>query len=94
MANSHRHGASRSTLYDPAVNMELGQRYLRYLINHEQVQGDLFMLAAAYNGGTGNLAKWQKRMGAITDDPLLFIENIPTRETRLFIEHVLDEQAG
>ena len=89
MANTHRRGATRGALYDPSVNMELGQRYLRYLINHEQVQGDLFLLAAAYNGGPGNLAKWQKRMGSITGDPLLFIESIPTRETRLFIEHVL-----
>jgi len=89
MANSRVHGKTRGVLYDPAVNMELGQRYLRYLIGHEQVQGDLFLLAAAYNGGPGNLAKWQKRMGRVTEDPLLFIESIPTRETRQFIEHVL-----
>lgn len=89
MANSQLRGKARGTLYDPAINMELGQRYLRYLIGHEQVQGDLFLLAAAYNGGPGNLAKWQKKMKRVSEDPLLFIESIPTRETRLFIEHVL-----
>jgi soluble lytic murein transglycosylase-like protein len=89
MASANRHRTPRGALYDPAINMELGQRYLRYLIDHDQVQGDLFLLAAAYNGGPGNLAKWQKRMGSIANDPLLFLESIPTRETRLFTEHVL-----
>ena len=45
-------------------------------------------MAAAYNGGPGNLAKWQNHVGADID-PLLFIESLPSRETRLFIERVL-----
>ena len=45
---------------------------------------------AAYNGGPGNLRKWQRRArkGAYTD-ALMFIESIPARETRIFIERVL-----
>ena len=89
MAKKRFRGAKRKALYDPELNIELGQRYLRYLIEHEQVQGDVFLLAAAYNGGPGNLAKWQKRMSAICADPLLFIESIPSRETRTFVERVL-----
>ena len=48
------------------------------------------MVAAAYNGGPGNLRKWQNRArkGAYTD-ALMFIESIPARETRIFIERVL-----
>jgi soluble lytic murein transglycosylase-like protein len=52
------------------------------------VQGDILLLAVAYNAGPGNVAKWRKR-GAYDDDPLLFIESIPSRETRLFVERVL-----
>ena len=50
----------------------------------------LLLTAAAYNGGPGNLRKWQRRArkGAYTD-VLMFIESIPARETRIFIERVL-----
>jgi soluble lytic murein transglycosylase-like protein len=47
------------------------------------------MMAAAYNGGPGNLAKWRRRILKLTSDPLLFIESMPSRETRDFVERVL-----
>ncbi|MBB3066019.1 lytic transglycosylase domain-containing protein [Limibacillus halophilus] len=75
-------------LYIPEVNLDLGQSYLSYLLDQSMVEGDLFRLAAAYNGGPGNLLKWQRE----TDhryDPLLFIESLPSRQTRFFIERVL-----
>jgi soluble lytic murein transglycosylase-like protein len=81
-------GRSRNLLYDPGLNMQLGQRYVSYLLTHDVVRGDLFRLATAYNGGPGNLNKWQRRIQA-KDDPLIFIESLPSRETRLFIERVL-----
>ena len=46
------------------------------------------MLSVAYNGGPGNLAKWVRQTGN-QDDPLLFIESIPSRETRIFVERVM-----
>ena len=49
---------------------------------------NLFYTVAAYNGGPGNLQKWRKKVD-YADDPLLFIESLPSRETRLFVEHVL-----
>lgn len=81
-------GRKRRQLYDPATNLELGQKYIAYLLNIPQVKGDLFRLTTAYNGGPGNLNKWQRRMN-FQDDPLLFIESLPSRETRLFVERVL-----
>ncbi len=81
-------GASRSKLFDPHVNIEVGQRYIAYLLAREGVDGDLFRLTVAYNGGPGNLNKWRRRLGDV-DDALLFIESLPSRETRLFIERVL-----
>lgn len=75
-------------LFDPAFNMALGQKYVTYLMDHKQVGDDLFSLVAAYNGGPGNLSRW-KRTVDHQDDPLLFIESIPSRETRSYIEKVL-----
>ena len=81
-------GSRKNKLFDPILNITLGQKYLRYLLQHDAVSGNLFLLAAAYNGGPGNLQKWKRRMGN-HKDPLLFIESIPSRETRNFIEKVL-----
>ena len=75
-------------LYEPEININLGQKYLTYLIENELVGPNLLFLTAAYNAGPGNLKKWKKQLkpGA---DPLMFIESIPSRETRNFIERVI-----
>lgn len=73
---------------DPAVNIKLGQFYLQMLLSDANVGGDLFRCLAAWNAGPGNLERWVNGV-AETDDPLLFIELIPFRETRDFIERVL-----
>ena len=78
----------RDDLFKPELNIELGQRYLLHLLDQPQVQGNLLYLVAAYNGGPGNLKKWCRR-SKCNDDPLLFIESLPSRETRWFIEQVL-----
>jgi soluble lytic murein transglycosylase-like protein len=82
-------GRDRSQLFDPEVNLALGQKYMDYLLSGDIVAGNMIMMIAAYNGGPGNTAKWQRKMphGA---DPLVFIESIPTRETRLFVKRVLE----
>ena len=83
---SLRYRSGRDRLYEPSLNLALGQRYVSYLFDGP-ANGDLFHLAAAYNGGPGNLRRW-KRDVAI-DDPLLFIESIPNTESRDFVEKVL-----
>ena len=75
-------------IYDPAVNLSLGDKYLAHLLTLEPINGDLIRLVAAYNGGPGNLRKWLRRMGR-QSDPLLFLETIPSRETRFFTEQVM-----
>lgn len=69
-------------------NLELGQQYVGYLMDKSFVEGNLFYMMTAYNAGPGNLVKWQKstRYG---DDALLFIEAIPSAETRIYIERVM-----
>lgn len=80
--------ASHDHLFDPPTNLILGQAYVAHLLRDDQIGSNLFKVAAAYNGGPGNVRSWEKRTDH-RDDPLLFIENIPVRETREFIERVL-----
>lgn len=75
-------------LFDERYNLALGQRYVTYLAEKPYINGNLFYLIAAYNAGPGNLYKWQKKV-KYHDDPLLFIEIIPARETRIYIERVM-----
>ncbi|MEO5336611.1 MAG: lytic transglycosylase domain-containing protein [Magnetospirillum sp. WYHS-4] len=89
VANDRRYrGKNRSDLLDADLNLYLGQKLIGRLLDDPAVQGDMFQLAAAWNGGSGNLDRWVRR-GNHQDDPLLFIESIPVRETREFIEKIL-----
>ena len=72
----------------PEINIEVGQEYIEYLLDLEIVSNNLIFLAAAYNGGPGNLKKWKEETNYL-DDPLFFMESIPSRETRWFIEKIL-----
>lgn len=69
-------------------NLAVGQRYVNYLLDKPFIDGNLFYMMTAYNAGPGNLLKWQKKM-KYDDDPLLFIEVLPARETRIYIERVM-----
>ena len=75
-------------LFNPKLNISLGQRYIALLSNDKSIPNDLFRLATAYNAGPGNLRNWQAKVN-YNDDPLMYIESIPSRETRLFIERVM-----
>lgn len=76
----------QNLLYDTEFNMSLGQRYVNYLKDHSATDGDLLYLLAAYNGGPGNVNKWRRKID--NHDPLWFIEHIPLRETRSYVEQV------
>jgi soluble lytic murein transglycosylase-like protein len=81
-------GWRRDKLYDPELNVTLGQKYMVHLLERPQIDGSLFLAVAAYNGGPGNLRRWLRGVD-FQDDPLLFIESIPKRETRIYVERVL-----
>ncbi|MEC7538502.1 MAG: lytic transglycosylase domain-containing protein, partial [Pseudomonadota bacterium] len=68
--------------------IELGQSYVQHLLAFPGIDGNLFYTTVAYNGGPGNLNRW-RRTSEYQDDPLLFIESVPSRETRVFVERVL-----
>ena len=82
IGNTRYRGAKRAELYQPEINLSLGQKYVDHLLEQNGVDNGVLQLMAAYNGGIGNLSRWQK---ALKDnvDPLYFIESIPSRETRL-----------
>ena len=74
--------------YHPNINLALGQLYLRYLMQQAEIQGNLFYVSVGYNAGPGNLQRWRERF-EYQDDPLLFIETLPSLETRNYVEAVM-----
>lgn len=79
----------RSALFDTAINMDLGQRYLAELLAMPEVGNNLVHLAAAYNAGPGNALRWRRETLASVSDPLLYVESIPFAETRDYVHKVL-----
>ena len=79
--------SNRSKLFVPRFNLTLGQRYIKILLKDPKISNGLFLMMAAWNAGPGNLNKWRRRVNYL-GDPLFFIESLPSRETRNFIEHV------
>ena len=75
-------------LKEPEYNLALGQTYLQNIMTHNEVQNNLIKTVVAYNAGPGNLSKWEKKMN-YENDPLLFLESLPSKETRGFIERIL-----
>ena len=72
--------------WDPSVNMSLGQAYIGSLLN--DVDDNLVRTVAAYNGGPGNVMRWDNTLNA-SADPLFYIAMIPLNETRDFVHRVI-----
>lgn len=81
-------GDKVNNIKDPIVSMEIGQRYVNTLTEDGNVGNDLLKIIASYNAGPGNLAKWADASEA-KKDPLLFLELLPSDETRLFTQRVM-----
>ncbi len=56
-----------------------GQAYIISLLG--EVDNNLVRTAAGYNGGPGNVIRWDNSLNA-SQDPLLYIASIPLHETR------------
>lgn len=74
-------------LHHPATNLAMAQDYLAYLTR--KLDGNLLMVAAAYNGGIGNVQRWLARGVTPDADPLLWLESIPFDETRDYVEKIM-----
>lgn len=71
-------------LFGPRANIRLGSAYLAKLMSH--YQNNVFLAAAAYNGGPFNVTKWIAGCGSCEMDE--FVENITFRETRRYVKEV------
>ena len=81
-------GRKRHELFEPAVNLRLGQTYLYHLLDEPSIEKSLVRLLAAYNGGPGNLRKWLRKVDH-QNDPFLLVESMPARETRNYVKNVI-----
>ena len=54
----------------------------------EEIGKNLFFIAGSYNAGPHSVKKWKNRKN-YDDDPLMFTEMIPWRETRLYVKKVV-----
>ncbi len=79
------HRFSNRSLFQPAINLKLGTRYLRALL--DQWGGKWEQTLASYNAGKSRVNDW------ITwnqyQEPAEFVESIPFTETREYVEAVL-----
>jgi soluble lytic murein transglycosylase len=86
VANRYAPEAAGGNPYDPSINMSLGQGYIASLLG--EVDNNLVRTVAGYNGGPGNVNRWDNSLNA-SADPLLYIASIPLNETRDFVQRVL-----
>jgi len=80
MANINRY-----ELADPTANVKLGVRFFEHLL--KRYKGETHLALAAYNAGPGKVDEWIKRYP--TENPLLFVDVIPYRETREYVSFIM-----
>ncbi|OGW43573.1 MAG: hypothetical protein A2132_05890 [Nitrospirae bacterium RBG_16_43_11] len=76
--------AGRESLFDPAVNIELGTKFLSQRLI--QFDGNIFLAIASYNAGPEAVERWMNKLDGVELDE--FIEDIPYKETREYVKKV------
>jgi soluble lytic murein transglycosylase len=76
---------SASQLYTPAVNLQLGTRYFRGMV--DRFGGSFEYALAAYNAGSDRVEEWLGQ--GKYRDPQEFVESIPFTETREYVQAIL-----
>lgn len=75
---------STYTLDNPEDNIKLGTWYLSY--THREYDDNSLLAIASYNAGPSNVTRWVQKYGLT--DPDTFIEQIPFKETKNYVESV------
>jgi soluble lytic murein transglycosylase len=76
---------SPNALTNADTNVRLGSAYIKGLL--DQYDGNRVLAAAAYNAGPGRVRKWRRES---TGQPVdLWVENIPYKETRNYVQNVM-----
>jgi soluble lytic murein transglycosylase len=78
--------AGGDSLYDPAVNIALGTRYLAQVA--ARYNGAPWLASAAYNAGPNRADQWVAARSQLPPD--MFIATIPFKETREYVARVMD----
>jgi soluble lytic murein transglycosylase len=81
--NMKRYNASQ--LYTPAVNLQLGTKYFRGMV--DKFGGSFEYALAAYNAGSDRVEEWLGQ--GKYRDPQEFVESIPFTETREYVQAIL-----
>ncbi len=77
--------------HDPAYNVSLGTQYLGDML--QKFGGSYELALAAYNAGPGRVARWLESIGdprAGKIDMVDWIEMIPVRETRNYVQRIME----
>lgn len=82
-AKLKRYNASQ--LFTPTVNLQLGTRYFRGMV--DKFGGSFEHALAAYNAGSDRVEEWMGQ-GPYRDSPE-FVESIPFTETREYVQAIL-----
>lgn len=77
-------------LYQAEHNLEIGIAHVAKLF--KEFSGDSVLVLAAYNAGRSAAQAWFEEFGDLDRDE--FIENIPYRETRLFVKNIIEHAAA
>lgn len=76
---------TREALFDPDKNLEVGSKFLAFLLEH--YDGAVPLVISGYNAGEGGVDRWLRERGQLELDE--FIETIPYDETRGYTKRVL-----
>ncbi len=76
---------STGRLYEPSLNMRLGTRYLRQLLDEFGERGDYAL--AGYNAGPHRVRNWSDGNLAVPSE--VWIEEIPFTETRNYVKLIM-----
>jgi soluble lytic murein transglycosylase len=76
---------SRPMLKDPDENVKLGVKFFEKLL--DRYDGEIHLALAAYNAGPLKVDRWIQRYP--TQNPLLFVDAIPYRETREYVAFIM-----
>ena len=74
---------NRRQLTEPGLNITLGTRYLRTVL--DQLDGNPVLATAAYNAGPHRVTRWLPRQTLPAD---IWVELIPYSETRTYVKRV------
>jgi soluble lytic murein transglycosylase len=76
---------SNDELFVPNINLELGTRYFKHMVDH--YDGQIEYALAAYNAGEDRVDDWRKSGDFKDIDE--FVESIPFTETREYVQAIM-----